>query len=83
MRIASIIMKTSNNLIDAIQRDKIANARRMSPERKLLAGLELFDLNCALILGALKAQYPDADAARLNELLQERLAKARKLESGL
>jgi hypothetical protein len=76
-------METTDNLIDVIQQGKIVNARQMSPERKLRAGLELFDLNRALILGALKAKYPGAASAALNELFRQRLVMARKLESGL
>ena len=67
--------------MDAIERDKILNARAMSPERKLRAGLELFDLNRALILATLKSQYPQADAATLNTLFLQRLAKVRQLEA--
>ena len=67
--------------MDDIERDKILNARSMSPERKLRAGLELFDLNRALILAMLQSQHPHADAATLNSLFLERLAKTRQLEA--
>ena len=66
---------------DVIERDKILNARSMSPDRKLRAGLELFDLNRALILAMLKSQHPHADSATLNTLFLERLRMARQLEA--
>ncbi len=66
--------------MDPIERDKILNARRMTPEQKLRAGLELFDLNRALILGILKADHPEADAATLHQMYLNRMDLARKLE---
>ena len=46
------MIENPNVPIDSIERDKILSARAMSPDRKLRAGLELFDLNRALILAA-------------------------------
>ena len=74
------MIENPNVPMDSIERDKILNARAMSPDRKLRAGLELFDLNRALILAALKSQHPQADATELNALFLKRLAKVRKLE---
>jgi hypothetical protein len=66
--------------MDAIERDKIDNARRMTPEQKLRAGLELFDLNRALIMGILKADHPDAAAATLHQMYLNRMDLVRRLE---
>ena len=76
-----LMVESSGELMDAIERDKVFNARTMSPERKLRAGLELFELNRALILATLKSQHPQADAATLNTLFLQRLAKVRQLEA--
>ena len=75
------MIENSNVPMDSIERDKILNARAMSPDRKLRAGLELFDLNRALILAALKLQHPQADATELSSLFLKRLAKVRELEA--
>ncbi len=80
-RLVMLMVESSRESMDAIERDKILNARAMSPERKLRAGLELFELNRALILATLKSQNPQADAATLNALFLERLAKIRQLEA--
>ncbi len=76
-------MADADNFIDEIQRDKIINARRISPERRIRAGLELFDLNRQLVMAALKMQHPDVNEAALNKLFLERLAMIRRVESGL
>ncbi len=75
------MIKYTSEAVDAIEKDKIRNARTMSPERKLRTGLELFDLNRALILAALKMQHPEADAAALRQLYLERLAVVRRLDT--
>ncbi len=74
------MIQYSDTPMDDLERDKILNARAMSPERKLRAGLELFDLNRALILAILKSQHPHADAATLNSMFLQRLAKTRQRE---
>ncbi len=81
-RLVMLMVESAREPMDAIERDKILNARAMSPERKLRAGLELFELNRALILAALKSQHPHADAAALNALFLQRLAQIRQLEAG-
>lgn len=78
-----LMVESAREPMDALERDKILNARVMSPERKLHAGLELFELNRALILATLKSQNPHAEAATLNALFLQRLAQIRQLEEDL
>jgi hypothetical protein len=78
-----LFMASTGDPMDALERDKIVNARKMSAEQKLRAGLELFDLNRALMIGSLKSQYPHLDDAALHELFLQRLALSRKLETRL
>jgi len=70
----------SPELIDAIFRDKVRAARRMSPEAKFLSGPRLFDYACEITMAGIRAQNPDADERRVRELLRERLDLARRLE---
>ncbi|MCH7814411.1 MAG: hypothetical protein IID40_10375 [Planctomycetes bacterium] len=61
--------------------ERVRRARRQSPDEKIRAGLELFDLVCALMTAGIRSEFPDADEKRVNELLVERLALARPLEN--
>jgi hypothetical protein len=74
------MMHPTRELIDAIERDRVAAARRMSPEEKLLAGPRLFDRSCRIMADGIRHQFPDADEARVQEILRERLQKTRELE---
>jgi len=70
----------TRELIDAIERDRVLAARRMSPEEKLLAGARLFDRSCRIMADGIRHQFPDADEERVQEILRERLRKIRELE---
>lgn len=73
-------MKPTQELIDELFLDKVRAARAMSPEAKLLAGPRLFERSCRIMLDGLRHENPQADEARLQELLRERLARLRRLE---
>lgn len=68
-------------LIDALFRDKIERARRMTPEERFLAGPRLFDMASEWTKAGIRAQYPDAGVAEVERRFRERLALARKLEN--
>lgn len=66
-------MEPTPELIEALRRDKVEAAKRMSPESKLAAGAELFDMACELARSGIRMQHPDADDAQVDELLRQRL----------
>ena len=68
------------SLMDAIFIDKIRRARRMSPGEKMLEGPRLFDQNCQLMRGAICSQFPEFDAAQVEQELRRRLAIARRID---
>lgn len=71
-------------LADDIRDRRLAQARRTSPEDKLLDGFRLYDQACQWMLAGLKHQHPEADDAVLKTLLVERLNRLRQRdESGL
>jgi hypothetical protein len=72
-------MKPTKELIDDIYRERVRRAREMPPEEKLLAGAELFDWACTIARAGIRAQYPEADEQRVQELLAERLALLNRL----
>lgn len=66
-------------LADPLYRE-VLSARAMRPEDKLLAGPRLLDLACRVMMDGIRHQYPDADERRVQEILRERLALARRIE---
>ena len=53
----------------------------MTLEQRLVQGAELFDYACQASLAGLRAQFPDATQAELQERLRQRLKRARELEA--
>jgi hypothetical protein len=73
-------MGPTKELVDAIYLDRVCRARDMPPEQKLLAGPRLFEMACNITRAGIRAQFPDADSNRVEEILRERLALQRRLE---
>jgi hypothetical protein len=76
-------MQPTRELVDALYREKILQARLMTPEQKLLAGPDLFDLTCRIMSDGIRLEFPDADDARVLQILRERLAIVRQREEQL
>ncbi len=74
-------MQPTKELIDELYRERVERARQMSPEDKLLAGLDLFDLTSTIMADGIRDQFPDADQQRVQKILRERLALIRRLEA--
>jgi len=60
--------------------DRVEQARAMPPEEKLLAGARLFDLTSKIMAEGIRREFPEADESRVQEILRDRLALARRLE---
>ena len=73
-------MEPSQELIDRLYLDKVASARAMSEEQRFAAGLELFDFACEVTKAGIRSMHPDANEARVLELLRKRLAWAERWE---
>ena len=69
-------------LIDTLSREEILEARRMRPEDKLLAGAQLFDQSCEIMVQGIRDQHPSADEREVYEMLESRLELVRRLENG-
>ena len=74
-------MEPTKELIDALYREEVLRARAMAPEEKLLAGARLFDMACRVVADGIRHQFPDASEGQVQEILKQRLATARRLES--
>lgn len=64
---------------DNLYWELVETARRQSLEEKLLAGPGLFDLACEFTRCGIRMQFPDADEARVNAIMEARLALGRSL----
>jgi hypothetical protein len=73
-------MEPTPELIDALRRDKIDAARRMSAEQKFLASGELFDAVVERMLAGIRMQHPNVSHDGAMAMLRTRLAIARRLE---
>ena len=73
-------MKPTNELIDGIERDRIARARQMSPGAKFLASGDLFDDVCDRMRAGIRSQFPHEDDAGVNRILKQRFERLRLAE---
>jgi hypothetical protein len=72
-------MEPTQELIDALYRERVLRARRTPPEEKFAAGPRLFDRCCRLMAEGMRNERPDADEDEVAELLRQRLALLRRL----
>jgi hypothetical protein len=75
-----MIVSPTPELIDALFRDKIEQARATPPEEKLLDGPRLFDYACEIAKAGIRMQHPDVSEDEVERLLIKRLELARRLE---
>ena len=68
-------------LIDELYREEVLEARQMNPEEKLILGERLFLWACSITMEGIRMQNPGASEADCQQLLRERLALGRRLES--
>ena len=63
-----------------IYRERVIEARTMSPEEKLLAGEELFEYACSITLAGIRHQFPSASEEECLNILEERLDMRERME---
>jgi hypothetical protein len=68
-------------LIDELYRAEILDARKMSPEEKLILGERLFRWACTISLEGIRLQNPGLSEPDYQRLLRERVELGRKLEA--
>jgi hypothetical protein len=60
--------------------ERVAEARTMPPEEKLLAGEELFEYACAITLAGIRNQFPGVTEEECLRILEERLELRERME---
>ena len=76
-------MQPTHELVEALEREQVEDARRQSPAQKLLLGGDLFDAAREVMLSGIRAQYPGISDERAMEIVRQRLELARQLETRL
>jgi len=74
-------MQPSDELIAAIERDKVRAARAMRPEDKLLAGPRLFDRARRIMADGVRHEFPGLSEEQVWEIVSQRVALWRRLEN--
>jgi hypothetical protein len=75
------MMEPTQELVDALYRDKVMAARRMPLGEKLFAGATLFRYACEAARIGIRAQHPEASAEEVEAMLRVRLELGRRLEA--
>jgi hypothetical protein len=72
-------VQPTKELIDDLYRDKVRQARQMSVEQKILAGPQLFEMSCRIVMEGIRDDFPSADEARVREIFEEHMRILRRL----
>lgn len=67
---------TFNNIV----RSRLEQALRVTPEERLLVGLEHSDLSMKMVEDGIRHQHAEADEGTIRQLLIQRIALMRRLE---
>ena len=73
-------MKPTHDLIDSIDRDRIARARRESLEQKLWDGPKLFEGVAERMKMGIRLQFPNASDIEVLDILWQRLRRLRQVQ---
>jgi hypothetical protein len=73
-------MEPTQELLDAIYRDKVEAARHQKPGEKLLEGARLFDEVCEQMEAGIRRQFPGADDDEVRRILRDRINRLRRVE---
>jgi hypothetical protein len=74
-------MNSIKELADDIYRERVIRARRTPPDEKFFDGPRLFEQACRIMAAGIRNQFPDADEAKVDEILGQRLELLQRLEA--
>jgi hypothetical protein len=73
-------VEPTDELVDAIYREKVLRARRMTPQRRVEVGAELSDMGRQMMREAILRQNPTATEEEIRLEMRYRFKLARRLE---
>ena len=72
-------MEPTKELADALFRDKVEMAKRMSLGERLESGIELFEFAADVSRAGIRHQFPKADDTEVERMLRERISLGERL----
>jgi hypothetical protein len=69
------VMEPTQELIDAIYREKVLRARRQPGEIKIVSGAELFEEACERMRCGIRADHPGIDDDGIDQIMRRRFAR--------
>jgi Rv0078B-related antitoxin len=73
-------MEPTDELVDAIYRDKVLRSRKLTIGRRVEIGAELSDLGRQMMREAVRRDFPAASQEEIEAELRRRIALSRKLD---
>ena len=67
---------------DALYRERVLHARRMTPEERMMEGVRLFEVEQAAVRTEFAKTMPGASAAELTEAVRQHFRRIREEERG-
>lgn len=74
-------MEGNQPLFDELYRQKIRQARAMTPAERVLASFDLTDLALKVMAAGVRAQFPDAEEPEVQRIVRQRIDRVRQLEN--
>ena len=76
-------MEANRELFDELYRQKIRQARSMTPEQRVLEGLRHSEASLEAMADGVRHQFPGATEDEVQRILRERIEKLRRLKGKL
>ncbi|MGD0462387.1 MAG: hypothetical protein ABSB74_07850 [Tepidisphaeraceae bacterium] len=73
-------MEPTSELIDALYREKVLRARRMTLQKRVEVGAALSDIGRQMMRDAIRRENPSASEEEVRQLMRRRLELKRKLD---
>jgi hypothetical protein len=74
-------MEDQQPLFDDLYRQKVRQARAMTPAERMLASFELTDFALNVMSAGVRAQFPGADEPEVQRIVRQRIDRVRQLEN--
>jgi hypothetical protein len=76
-------MEHNQPLFDELYREKIRQARSMTPEERVLEGLRHSEASLQAMADGVRHQFPAASAEEVQQILRQRIDRLRRLKGKL
>ncbi|MEN3942658.1 hypothetical protein WJU23_15260 [Prosthecobacter sp. SYSU 5D2] len=67
-------------MVDAIHRDQIMRARKMTPEERFAEAMDLMDFSYEVMESGVRHDHPDATDEEVTQILRKKLSRLRHMD---